>query len=65
MQESDNDYMNNKNPQNPKLGIGDVSGQSELLLDFCYWLNANRIGDIKDYLDIEEVEEYLKSSNSH
>lgn len=51
--------------ENPALQQGDVSGQSELLLDFCYWLNANRIVDIKDYLDIEEVEEYLKSSNSH
>ena len=24
MRESENDYMNNKNPRNPKLGIGEV-----------------------------------------
>lgn len=43
--------------------IADVSGQIELLIDFCYWLNTNRIEDIKDFLDTEEVEEFLKSRN--
>jgi len=37
MQESDNDYMNNKNPQNPKLGIGDVRVSTLYIICAAIW----------------------------
>lgn len=37
MQESDNDYMNNKNPQNPKLGIGDVRVSTSYIICAAIW----------------------------
>jgi len=37
MQESDNDYMNNKNPRNPKLGIGDVRGSTSYIICAAIW----------------------------
>jgi hypothetical protein len=33
----------------------------DLLTDFCHWLNANKISDIKQYVDAEDAEEFLKS----
>ena len=39
------------------------SDSERLFLDFCYYLNSNHIEDIKYYLDIENVREYLKSKN--
>ena len=37
MQESNNDYMNNKNPQNPKLGIGDVRVSTLYIICAAIW----------------------------
>ena len=37
MQESNNDYMNNKNPQNPKLGIGDVRVSTSYIICAAIW----------------------------
>ena len=37
MQESDNDYMNNKNPRNPKLGIGDVRVSTLYIICAAIW----------------------------
>jgi len=37
MQKSDNDYMNNKNPQNPKLGIGDVRVSTSYIICAAIW----------------------------
>lgn len=37
MQESDNDYMNNKNPQNPKLGIGDIRVSTLYIICAAIW----------------------------
>ena len=37
MQESDNDYMNNKNPRNPKVGIGDVRVSNSYIICAAIW----------------------------
>jgi hypothetical protein len=37
MKESDNDYMNNKYPQNPKLGIGDVRVSTPYIICAAIW----------------------------
>lgn len=34
-------------------------GERDLLIEFCYWLNANIFNDIKEHLDEEEVDLFL------
>ena len=47
----------------PSQIITQDSDSERLFLDFCYYLNSNHIEDIKYYLGIENVREYLKSKN--
>ena len=42
MQESNNDYMNNCNPQNPKLGIGEVRASTSYIICAAIWFNDGK-----------------------
>ena len=42
MQESNNDYMNNCNPQNPKLGIGEVRASTSYIICAAIWYNDGK-----------------------
>ena len=42
MQESNNDYMNNKNPQNPKLGTGEVRASTSYIICAAIWFKDGK-----------------------
>ena len=42
MRESENDYMNNKNPQHPKLGIGEVRVSTCYIICAAIWFNDGK-----------------------
>lgn len=42
MRESENDYMNNRNPQNPKLGIGEVRVSTIYIICAAIWFNDGK-----------------------
>ena len=42
MRESENDFMNNRNPQNPKLGIGEVRVSTSYIICAAIWFNDGK-----------------------
>ena len=42
MRESENDCMNNRNPQNPKLGIGEVRVSTFYIICAAIWFNDGK-----------------------
>ena len=42
MRESENDYMNNKKPRNPKLGIGEVMVSTCYIICAAIWFNDGK-----------------------
>lgn len=47
-----------------KLNIPAVINQRELLIDFLKYINSNDADILKDVIDDDSVDEYLKSINS-
>ena len=53
MQENNNDYMNNKNPQNPKLGIGDIRISTPYIICAAIWFkDSNKYSHQPKNVDI-------------
>ena len=42
MRESENDYLNNKTPRNPKLGIGDVMVSTSYIICAAIWFKDGK-----------------------